>query len=194
MKKWLRVTAFCLAGAMVGIAGNVQAQKAGLSLQLSDKTARVGILSESDWMSEIYRFEAGLQYNNNKDYVIDTSILYTNKGLVDPNLDLGFKAKGVFVSIDKPNMDAYGVLLGVYGRYWLPTSVPAAIVAEGMISPQIITFGDGKSMSEVMVRAQVQLLRNLNGFVGYRRYSLDFDEISTIELEDGVHVGIEMTF
>jgi hypothetical protein len=191
MNNWLKATAFCLIGlATTG----AYAQKAGLSLQLADETARVGILSEADWMSEIYRFEAGFQYNNNKDYVVDASMLYTNKGLVDPNLDLGFKAKGAFIFLDEPDSDTYGALLGIYGRYWLPTPVPSALVAQYLLSPQILTFGDGKAMRELMVRGQVQLLRNMNGFVGYRRFSVEFDNLDTVELDDGVHIGIELSF
>lgn len=190
MKKIVKAAAFSLVGLMTT---SVWANQVGLSVHLADETARIGMLSETEWMQEIYRFEAGFQYNENKDYLVDTSILYTNKGTLDPNLDVGFRAKAAFSSVNTLNQTTYGVMLGIYARYWLPTPVPSALVGEYLNSPQIITFGDGASMEEYWLRGQIQLLRNLNGFVGYRQFTVKGDVVD-YDMGDGWHVGIEMTF
>lgn len=175
-------------------ASTAMAERMGLTVHLADETARIGVISEAEWMQEIYRFEAGFQYNTNKDYIVDASILYTNKGMVDPNLDVGFKAKAALAAVDAANDNTIGILLGIYGRYWLPTPVPSAIVAEYLLSPQIITFGDADSMREYSLRYQLQLLRNLNGFVGYRYFEVDGGNTVSKVYEDGMHFGVELTF
>lgn len=190
MKKMVKAAALSLACL---VTTSVSANQVGLSVKLADESARIGMLSETEWMQEIYRFEAGFQYNENKDYLVDTSILYTNKGTFDPNLDVGFRAKAALATLDRMDETTYGVMLGIYARYWLPTPVPSALVAEYLNSPQIITFGDGNSMEEYSLRGQIQLLRNLNGFVGYRYFSIKNDA-PDYDLEDGWHVGIELSF
>lgn len=191
MKGLVKATAVALVSL---VATGVWAEaKVGVSATLADKAARFGVISESEWMSEIYRFEAGLMYNTKKDRLIDASILYTNKGQLDPNLDVGFKAKGAIVLPHGSAKDSYGIMLGAFGRYWLPTPVPSALVAEVIHSPQIITFGGADSLTELHVRAQTQLLRNLNGFVGFRSFIVTKDSVD-YKLEDGAHIGIELTF
>lgn len=191
MKGLVKATAFALVSLVAtGVLAN---NKVGVSATLADEAARFGMVSESEWMSEIYRFEAGFMYNTNKDRMIDASILYTNKGQLDPNLDVGFKAKAALVVVDAVNKDTYGIMLGVFGRYWLPTPVPSALVAEVIHSPQIITFGEGDSMTELHVRAQTQLLRNLNGFVGYRSFRITQNNIDYF-VDDAAHLGVELTF
>lgn len=191
MKKWLQTTAFCVAGL---VTFGASAQQAGLSFKLGDENARVGVFSESEWMSEVYRYDVGFEYNSNQDYVVDLSAMYLNKGLFNPNVDLGFKGKGVFAFMDDLNVDGYAAMLGVYGRFWLPTSVPSALVAEYLVAPQILSFGDADSMNEFMVRGQIQLLRNMNGFIGYRRFNVDFEAFKDVEIEDSVHIGVELSF
>lgn len=193
MKYVFKLAVFAFAGLF---ATGALAEKAGISLKLADQTARIGVMSETEWMSENYRWDAGLQYDSDTNYIIDTSILYTNKGLVDPNLDLGFKGKLAYTNHDETGWDSYGVMLGAFGRYWLPTPVPSAIVLEGLYGPEILTWGAGKKTYELMARAQAQLLNNLTGFVGVRRFQVDYDKPGepSHRFENAAHIGIELAF
>lgn len=194
MKNFFKLTAFALAACLMT---NAHADNnAGVSLKLTDKSARIGVMSETKWMSENYVWDAGLQFDKDSNYILDTSLLYLNTGLIDPNLDLGVKGKILYANSDDLNLSSYGLMLGAFGRYWLPTSVPTAIVVEGLYGPEILTWGDGKNVTELMVRGQVRLLQNLTGFVGLRRFEVKYDKANnpTHKFENSAHIGIELTF
>jgi hypothetical protein len=173
------------------ISSTAIAEQKGLNLQLSDETFRIAGSSETEWMQEVYRLEAGIQYHNEQHHIADLSILYTSKGLVDPNVDFGFKAK--FSYVDQVDT-TYGVMLGAFGRYWLPTPIPVSAVGEFMISPKVMTFGEGESMQEWIGRVHIQMLRNLNLFIGYRLYEMDYGSGRNVEFENEPHIGFDLRF
>lgn len=191
MKKVLKTVAISLAGLF---ATQATADIIGLNLQLADESVRIGIFNQTMGVQEIYRLDGGVQFDNDKSYLVDASVLYANKGMLDPNLDLGVKAKLAYVDHDPTGEKTTGVLLGLQGKFWLPTPVPSALKVEYLYGPKVLTTGDGDSLREGNIRYQVQLLRSLNGYVGYRQFKVRKSGAGYYNFEKGANIGVELTF
>jgi hypothetical protein len=191
MNKTVKLCSIGILGLFSGLA---IADKPSVIVQLANETAKLSLTSQTEWVQEIYRIEGGFQFDNDKNYALDASVLYKNKGLADPNLDIGFKGKLAYINMDKPSGNTFGALLGVQGAYWLPTRMPSALVAEYLFGPKILTTGDGDSMSEINIRYQMQLMTNLSGYVGYRQFKIKMENGPDIDFDDGAHIGIELSF
>ena len=170
-----------------------QANEAGIQVQLANDAAKFGFFSSDLWMQETYRFDLGYQYNNDKDYVVDTSLAYIGKGVLDPNLDLGLKAKFAYAKAKDIDKLGTGILLGFHAAYWLPTATPTNVTVEYLVAPEILAFSDAENLNELSVRANIRLLRNLQGFVGYRRFEVEYKE-AKVKFDDGAHIGFELAF
>ncbi|AEG30839.1 YfaZ family outer membrane protein [Thiomicrospira cyclica] len=171
----------------------VHANEMGINVQLANDSAKFGFFSSDLWMQETYRFDLSYQYNNDKDYVIDTSFSYVGKGVLDPNLDLGVKGKFAYAKAKDIDKLGTGILLGVHAAYWLPTATPTNVTVEYLIAPEILAFSDAEKLNELSIRANVRLLRNLQGFVGYRHFEVEYKE-AKVKFDDGAHIGFELAF
>lgn len=175
-------------------AATAQANSLGLDLAVSDETANFGLFSQAETPVDSTRYAAHYFYNEPGDRMYSASIGVQRKGMAgNPDLELGLKGKAYYVTQDEQDLDAFGLMLGVSGRYWLPTSSPASLSAEIMHSPEIVTSGDADSMTEMGVRADLQILPSVNAFVGFRYLAADFNLSSDYELDKNVHIGVEVT-
>ncbi|SFR64052.1 YfaZ family outer membrane protein [Thiomicrospira sp. ALE5] len=192
MKKTLQAL---VASALVGASLPVVAQggEMGVNVQLANDSAKFGFFSSDLWMQETYRFDLGYQYNSDKDYVVDTSFAYIGKGVLDANLDLGVKGKFAYAQAKDIDKLGTGVMLGVHAAYWLPTATPSNVTLEYLVAPDILAFSDAENLNELSVRANIRLLRNLEGFVGYRRFEVEYKE-AKVKFDDGAHIGFELSF
>ncbi|AHF00411.1 hypothetical protein THIAE_00420 [Thiomicrospira aerophila AL3] len=192
MKKIFQVLATsALVSASIPFA--VQANEMGVNAQIANDSAKFGVFSSDVWMQETYRFDLGYQYNKDKDYVIDTSLAYIGKGVLDPNLDLGVKGKFAYAKAKDIDKVGTGILLGVHAAYWLPTATPTNVTVEYLVAPEVLAFTDAENLNELSVRANIRLLRNLQGFVGYRRFEVEYKE-AKVKFDDGAHIGFELAF
>jgi hypothetical protein len=192
MKKIVQILAATVAfGTSIPFA--VQANEAGINAQISNDSAKFGFFSSDLWMQETYRFDLGYQFNNDEDYVIDTSLAYIGKGVLDPNLDLGLKAKFAYAQAKDVDELGTGILLGVHAAYWLPTATPTNVTVEYLVAPEILAFSEAENLNELSIRANIRLLRNLQGFAGYRQFEVDYKD-AKVKFDDGAHIGFELAF
>ena len=191
MKKILQVCSFSTIGLLSSFAF---ANNQGATLQLADESIKLSLSSDTQWEQELYRLEAGFQFDNDSNYAVDASVLYKNKGMFDPNIDIGVKAKLTYIAIDQSSDSVIGALLGVQASYWLPTPMPSALVGEYLYGPKVLTTGDGDAMTEVHIKYQVQLMTNLSGYLGYRKLTVKMDNNASYDFDKGIHLGIELSF
>jgi hypothetical protein len=191
MKKVVRV---CAIGTLSLFSSFALAEKQSAVLQLADETAKIALSSETQWVQETYRVEAGFQFDNDSNYALDANVLYQNKGMLDPNIDIGFKAKLAYVAMDQSGDSTLGALLGIQASYWLPTPVPTALVGEYLYGPKILTTGDGEALTEAHIKFKAQLMTNLSGYVGYRRFTVNMENGASYDFDKGIHLGIELSF
>lgn len=175
-------------------AGAVQASPMGVDLSLSDESANFALFSKVESPLGSTRYSADYFYNEPGDRFYSVSGNIQRRGMAgEPNLDLGLKGKGYFFTQDDHDLDGFGLMLGVTAEYWLPTQSPASLSVEMLHSPEIVTSGDADSMTEVLVRANMQLLPSVTGYIGYRSLTADFESDSGYEFDDNWHLGVELT-
>ncbi|MEA3405513.1 MAG: YfaZ family outer membrane protein [Pseudomonadota bacterium] len=175
------------------MAGSVQANPIGLDLAVSDETANFGAFSQTETPVDLTRYAAHYFYNEPGDRLYSASMQVQRKGMAgDPNLELGVKGKGFMFTQDSYDADGFGLMLGVTGRYWLPTQSPTSIGFEFMHAPEIVTSGDAQSATEMTARADIQILPTVSGFVGVRYLALDLEEKSNYEMDKNLHIGVEV--
>ncbi|WP_373019939.1 YfaZ family outer membrane protein [Thiomicrorhabdus sp.] len=172
----------------------VSADSLGLDLAVSDETANFGIFSQAQSPVDSTRYAAHYFYNEPGDRVYSVSAGVERKGMAgNPNLELGLKGKAFYLTQDSHDLDGYGLMLGVSGRYWLPTQSPAAISVEVLHAPEIVASGDVNSMTEMAVRAELQILPSVTGFIGFRYLTSDLTVDSNYELDKNAHIGVEVS-
>ncbi len=175
------------------VAGAAQANPIGLDLAVSDETANFGLFSQNESPVDSTRYAAHYFYNEPGDRLYAASMRVQRKGMAgNPNLELGVKGKGYLFDQDSYNADGFGLMLGVTGRYWLATQSPASISFEVLHSPEIVTSGDANGATEMMVRADMQILPTVSGFVGFRYLALDLAANSDYEMDKNLHIGVEL--
>ena len=175
------------------MASTAQANSVGLDLAVSDETANFGAFMQNESPVDSTRYAAHYFYNEPGDKMYSASMKVQRKGMAgNPNLDVGIKGKAYGFSQDTLNADGYGLMLGVTARYWLDTQSPASISVEAMYSPEIVTSGDLNDAREVAVRADMQILPTVTGFVGFRYLAFDLDQRSDYEMDKNLHIGFEI--
>ena len=186
--------ALLLAGLfMAGMAGSVQANSIGLDLAVSDETANFGVFMQDESPVDSTRYAAHYFYNEPGDKLYSASMKVQRKGMAgNPNLDIGIKGKAYGFNQDSFNLDGFGLMLGVTARYWLDTQAPASVSVEALYSPEIVTSGDLNDARELAVRAEMQILPTITGFVGFRYLALDLDQRSSYELDKNANIGVEI--
>lgn len=175
------------------MASAVQANSIGLDLAVSDETANFGAFSQTETPVDLTRYAAHYFYNEPGDRMFSASMQVQRKGMAgDPNLELGVKGKGFIFSQDSYNADGFGLMLGVTGRYWLPTQSPASIGFEVLHAPEIVTSGDAQSATEIGARVDMQILPTVSAFAGIRFLEMELEAKSNYELDKNLHVGVEV--
>ncbi len=194
LKKWV-LGASLLMGTSVAMADYATGQ-AGGSVDLSDTVAHFGVFSLKETAVDVTRVSAGFLYNEPGDKMLDAAIQVNRKGLTDnENLEFGVKAKAFYLNQHTTNNDGFGLMLGVTGRYWMPTEMPSAVFAEILHAPQIVTGGKADDVTEMLVRAELRILPKVNAYIGYRYLGANFSGVSsTYELDSNVHIGVSVGF
>jgi hypothetical protein len=132
----------------------------------------------------------------------------------DFNLGLGFQVRGVpagqqpwsfglgaqayFVRIDRPRADVQALALGGHARYIIPGNTPISLGVQGFYAPNITTFGDAKSLTDLWARVGIELTPGAELYAGYRWFETRLDEDPPVngdyELDDSFNVGIRLVF
>lgn len=120
-------------------------------------------------------------------------------GSQTPGLQFGVGFKAYAMRLDQVGTDRDIAAITLGGVAWY---VPPAVSRVGLVlnfnySPSITTFGDAQNLSEVGVRVEYEVLPGAAVYVGYRRIEAELeDELGgqDLELDNGAHVGLRMTF
>jgi len=168
---------------------------AGLDLSLANNVGKFGLYSLRETPTEITNLSTNLLFTSNDDRMIDVMGVLTRKGMLyNNNLELGLKAKLYYLDQNSTGRNSYGLMLGGIARYWLPTSVPTAISADYLYSPNIVTAGDGQSTTEYGFRAELRILPSAIAYVGYRKILADFGLPGSYKVDGNPHVGVTISF
>jgi hypothetical protein len=96
--------------------------------------------------------------------------------------------------LDRPDDTVLALALAGSVRYDLGTAWPTSLGAEVAFAPDASTFDDGERLLDVQVRASVELSALATAYVGYRRVEADLEAGGDHELDEGVQVGVRISF
>jgi hypothetical protein len=172
-------------------------QAGGLDLGISKDAAYLVYLTKAHSLDfEGANLSFGLFYTEDSDYLATAEMMVvgtSDRGRKD--LEFGIGLKGYFGVLNEPDEDIYALALGAHARYVIPSSTPMGIVLEGFYAPDITSFNDTESMSELSLRYEIQVVPNALGYVGYRKLDAELHGHSDeIELDDNIHFGIRLIF
>lgn len=110
---------------------------------------------------------------------------------------VGVGAKLFFVDATVADGGALGI--GGHVRYTLPQYNRFAIGGHAYFAPDVSSFGDTTRYLQYGVRAEYEILRQANVYLGYRRVRAEFDYggvagQETLTLDSGVHFGFRIFF
>lgn len=166
----------------------------GVDLSLSEQSAKVGLYTLREAPQDITNLGVNALFNTDSDYMIDLFGSIAKKGLFgSPNVELGLKGKLFYLEKNADTKNGYGLMMGVLGRYWLPTSMPSAIYADYLYAPEVTVFGDARTANEWKVRGELQMLSNVMAYLGYRKLEADFASGSH-NLDDHFMIGVRIGF
>jgi hypothetical protein len=145
---------------------------------------------------------AGFFINESRD-LIGIADLLVNVGRAERShpawsLLLGPRAYGALLSIE--NQDIFSIALGGNLAYHLGRDRETSVSVTAFYAPDITTFGNANSVSDVSLQIETPLTPAARVYFGYRWFR--FDLVSTTpgisggdrDIDEGFHVGVDYRF
>jgi hypothetical protein len=143
-------------------------------------------------------FHLGVLYVDKNNLLSDFGILVKDDvGSKAPGLSVGVGIKGLVAKVrggNPVNSNASALALGALIRY-SPSPIPRmGIVGEVYLSPNIVTFGDANRYAEIETRVEYEVIPQSTVYLGYRRIGFGLTKQSYVILDEGVNVGVRISF
>jgi hypothetical protein len=92
--------------------------------------------------------------------------------------------------------DASGAAVALGGQFEvrLPGFERVALTGYGFYAPEILSFSDFKSYSELALDVEFEVVRAAAAYVGYRRLNLKPEPSGPAKADDGAHIGLRLSF
>lgn len=135
----------------------------------------------------------GFLYTNDKGKLGDLGILVQDQvGKDIPGLTAGVGIKGVITNTTSKNASA--LALGGLLRYAPLDNTRFGISGAVYLSPNIVTFGDAERYTETGLSVDFEIIPQAIAYVGYRHIKLAIANSSDLTVDEGVHVGVKLSF
>lgn len=197
----------CVFAAMIGTAS----AESTLDLNLDDNSARIAFNTPIT-PTGLYANAAYL-YNQDRGDVFNAGVHLIGDAGVGPNpLHAGLGGQFYYVNPDRgapcgniclvtggsPGPFARAgsgeaIAIGGFVQYQLPRYNRIGFGGHIYYAPGIISFGGLNRFLEYGVRADYQVLRNANVYIGYRQIKADFGP-GFGDMDSGFHVGMQLNF
>lgn len=176
-----------------------------LDLNLNSNTARLSFKTPIT-PTGLYA-NAGYLYNSDRGDVINAGIHLIGDAGVGPNpLHAGLGGQFYYINPDFPDLPGPGdgpldfdsdageaLAVGGFLQYQLPDYNRIGFGAHIYYAPGVIAFGGLDRFLEYGVRADYQVLRNANVYIGYRQVKADFGA-DFYNMDSGFHIGMQLNF
>lgn len=166
-----------------------------LEFQLGGKTAELRFLTNSGLLG--YggaELGFGAFVNKNSDYMGSVGLLVQGIPAGNSPLTFGLGIKGYAAHIHDPSNNVEAIALGGLAKYTIPGHMPMAAVVDAHYAPDITTFSDGKSFTDLGINYQVEVTPGATAYIGYRYLHTDLNNYGGYNLDDNIHVGIKLHF
>ena len=170
---------------------------AGLDLALSDESANLQLLINpyglASGNSEI---AVGGLVNDVDDVLFFGSIMARGPRQSETAfyaLGAGMKIYGGNLEVDQSiGALAIGARVGILV---VPHRVnPVDFVVEGYFAPSITSAGDTEKLWEIAGKFQLEIVPSARVYLGYRLIKADTKDFGKVELDDNIHLGINISF
>ncbi len=172
-------------------------QAAGLDLALSDESANLQLLINpyglASGNSEI---AMGGLINDVDDVLFFASIMARGPRQSETafyTLGAGIKIYGGNLDLDQSiGALAIGARVGILV---VPHRInPVDFVVEGYFAPKITSAGDTEKLWEISGKFQLEIVPSARVYLGYRLIKADTKDFGKVELDDNVHLGLNISF
>ena len=141
------------------------------------------------------RADAGILHNSDEGDLVHLGLkVHGNAGGYTMGVEGALGATLYGASIDAHNKDVSA--LALTGELYLTPQelnrVRLALTAS--YAPEVLTFGDGKSLLDTAARLEYEVLNETRAYVGYRLSRVDLDQYGHEDLEQGAQIGLNVTF
>ncbi|MDH5764934.1 MAG: YfaZ family protein [Gammaproteobacteria bacterium] len=178
---------------------SAQAGASGLDLRLANETAEIMYLTESSTFG-YGGADIGLGYlfNEGDDFIISGQAMITGHSAGNNrSLQFGVGVKLAMISIDRPpvNEDVGALAVGGQIRYLFPSSTPVAILAEGFIAPEVVSFSGADRYWEYRFAVELEVTPSARAYIGYRKIGVELlNIVPEFEIDDQAHIGVKFEF
>ena len=163
---------------------------ATLNFNISDEAFLVRYAQDS---SNGMQLDYGLLRHEDDAYVGSLGLhLVDNAATETEPFQVGLGGRLQLVDTEGPSGGA--ISIGAWGRYNLPGADRFALAGNIHFAPDVTSFGDVEDFLEYGIRAEYEVLRNGSLYMGYRKIEVDFGAPQVVDLDDGLHFGMQFTF
>lgn len=165
-----------------------------LDLNLRDTSAQLqyGASMGRDTLGKS-ELHLGVLYANQNNFLTDFGLLVQDQvSNKVPIVTVGIGIKAVAARTNASNVSAIAIggQLGVK-----PFADPRFnLVGQVYVSPNILTYGGARRYIETIARLEYEIIPQALVYIGYRSTSFDLNLKPDTKLDDGLHVGIRLTF
>jgi hypothetical protein len=145
------------------------------------------------------KFHAGVLYVNRHNMLGDFGLVVQDElGDNAPGFSVGVGLKGLVAKVTGSNStivnSTSALALGGLVRYSPPDAQRLGIVGEVYLSPNIVTFGDANRYVETNLRAEYEVIPQAVAYVGYRKIKFGINNRPDAILDEGVNIGVRISF
>jgi len=165
-----------------------------LDINLRDNSAQVQYRSSMgrDALGKT-EFHVGVLYARTNNTLGDFGVMVKDEvGSSVPGFSVGVGIKGLVAHTMGTNESA--LALGGMVRYSPPDAHRLGIVGLVYFSPNITTFGDADRYTETGVRMEYEVIPQAAAYLGYRRIQFGLNAAPNVILDEGIHVGVRLSF
>jgi hypothetical protein len=173
-----------------------QVQANGIEIALSSETAQFTVRSDSSLIGlGGADLDFGLFFNDDNDIVGQISLMQSRQASESAPLTLGIGMRAYVGRLDVSSQNILALGIGGEIRYTIPGVMPMATYLQANYAPKITSFSDTKSVADLLLRFQIEILPQTIAFAGIRRLEIDTKTVKNFDVDDNnLHVGVRLTF
>ncbi len=173
-----------------------QVQANGIEIALSSETAQFTVRSDSSLIGlGGADLDFGLFFNDDNDIVGQISLMQSRQASESAPLTLGIGMRAYVGHLDVSSQNILALGIGGEIRYTIPGVMPMATYLQANYAPKITSFSDTKSVADLLLGFQIEILPQTTAFAGIRRLEIDTKTVKNFDVDDNsLHVGVRFTF
>jgi hypothetical protein len=137
----------------------------------------------------------GLFYNTDNSLVAEGSLMQMRPASEEMPLTFGVGVKAYAGSVDHNDDNVVAFAIGGEVRYTIPGTMPMAVYGRGFYAPNITSFADAESVTDLTAGFQIEAMPQTIAFVGIRHLAFGIEDKNDYKADDNnIHIGVRLTF